>query len=138
MCKQCLANAVVIKGNIVPGFTLMKATTFTDGWAAGQYGLVESDDPTFIFSGPILADPLAGIPGDELVKIPSEDPRWSKSLDHMCYAGSIMQNFNTDPVTGWRLVQACILAGFNPQDDGDVMYWLVNHMATQLPEAQTA
>ena len=39
-----------------------------------------------------------------------------------------------DAMTGYRLVSACMQAGFLPREDGSLEYWLMHRMATKVAE----
>ena len=43
-----------------------------------------------------------------------------------------MPYFQTDPKTGWALVQACIAEGYDPETDGFVEFLVVNFIAKRL------
>ena len=71
MCLQCVTDAVIIKNGIIPGYTLMKAAKSCDEWKEGQYGLVNSNDPDFIWDNP-GPDPTADMNDEQIDNLPLE------------------------------------------------------------------
>ena len=129
MCLQCTAQSVKIVEDVIPGYSLCLATVDTDEWKAGQYGLVESNDPTVIFDGPLERDTTAGMTDDEINALPDEQ---NSMLDAFLTAGErFEEQLEMDPNSGYRLVCACIEAGYRPKEDGRVAHWLMHHMATK-------
>ncbi|KVP75431.1 hypothetical protein WJ96_06895 [Burkholderia ubonensis] len=80
-----MTNAIIIKKNVLPGFDLMQSQQDAHGWPKGAYGLVEINDPTVIFPGPLLKDPTAGMSDDELNALP-ELPAGSAEFDQAAEA----------------------------------------------------
>lgn len=129
MCLQCTAQSVKIVQDVIPGFSLCLATVDTPEWKAGQYGLVECNDPTVIFDGPLARDNTAGMTDDEINALPEDQ---QSLLDAFLTAGErFEEQLEMDPNTGYRLVCACIENGYRPEEDGRVAHWLMHHMATK-------
>ncbi|WP_157657656.1 hypothetical protein [Burkholderia ubonensis] len=129
MCLQCLTDAITIKENVLPGFTLMLSQKDAEGWPKGAYGLVELNDPTVVFAGPLLKDPTAGMSDNELNALraePEDNDEFFRAADEL---GT---HLILDAVIGHRLVQACVACGFSTQDSGHLRYWLMHHLATQV------
>ena len=129
MCLQCTTNAVTVKENVLPGFTLMLSQKDADGWPKGSYGLVELNDPTVVFAGPLLKDPTVGMSDKELNAL-SVEPEGNEAF--LQAADELGTHIILDAVIGHRLVQACIACGFSSQDTGHLRYWLMHHLATQV------
>ncbi|KVP39616.1 hypothetical protein WJ87_05120 [Burkholderia ubonensis] len=129
MCLQCMTNAIIIKKNVLPGFDLMQSQQDAKGWPKGAYGLVEINDPTVVFPGPLLNDPTAGMSDDELNALP-EMPAEVYAFDQS--AEALGEQLILDAVTGHRLVQACIECGYKPKEDGCLHFWLLHYLATQV------
>ncbi|MBC8737358.1 hypothetical protein F6X40_11140 [Paraburkholderia sp. UCT31] len=113
----------------------MKAQKSGREWKAGQYGLVEMNDPTIVFDGPLAADPGRGMSDDELNALfdqPGEDGQCFRSLDdaYTEAAERLQPALELDAVTGYRLVKACVEVGYRPGEDGFLHYWLMHRMAT--------
>ncbi|WP_157644021.1 hypothetical protein [Burkholderia ubonensis] len=124
-----MTNAIIIKKNVLPGFDLMQSQQDAQGWPKGAYGLVEINDPTVVFPGPLLKDPTAGMSDDELNALP-EMPAGSDEFDQA--AEALGEKLILEAVTGHRLVQACIERGYKPTEDGFLHFWLLQYLATQV------
>ena len=64
-------------GEVLPGFYLVRATHKGDSMNVGDWGLVESNDPTFIWSIDLHTDPLFGATDAEVDA--SEEEVWEES-----------------------------------------------------------
>ncbi len=128
MCLQCLTEATVVKEAVLPGFTLMQAQADNPLWPKGWYALVESNDPTIVFEGPLLLDPTAGLTEDDLDWQPALPDGYE---EYDAGAQKMEPMLKCDPVTGFRLVQACMQEGFETTAHGSLAYWLLNHLAVQ-------
>ena len=127
MCLQCTTNAVTIKENVLPGFTLMQSQKDQVGWPKGAYALVEMNDPTFFFAGPLLKDPTDGLSEEEALRVDT------KAYDAFFHAADELgPHLILDAVTGHRLVQACIACGYSSVDHGHLQYWLLHYLPTQV------
>lgn len=126
MCLQCIANAKVIKQDVLPGFSLMQATAEAEGWKKDSFGLVECNDPTFVFDGPLVLDPTAGMTEDDLDWQPEMPDGYE---EYEAGAQRLEAALKCDPVTGHRLVQACMQVGYHPKEHGILGYWLLNYLA---------
>ena len=55
MCIQCCAKSELYGTEedceVLPGWYLVRATVTVDGWNAGEWGLVRSNTPDFIWAG---------------------------------------------------------------------------------------
>lgn len=129
MCLQCSADAVKIKGDILPGFSLYQAQTDTKEWPKGWYGLVEGNDPTVVFKGPLLTDSTAGM-SDEVLDAMAEFPAGYEEYTEA--ADQLGERLVLDAYDGYRLVSACIQVGFRPNDHGFIHYWLMDFMAQRV------
>jgi len=127
MCLQCLTKARIIKRDILPGYTLMKATVGHKDWGLGWYGLVQRDDPDFVFPLRPLPDPSRGKNLDKDEKAYKSWMLWAKETDWM------ETFFKCDPETGYALYKACLRAGYRPKRDGfRLVYWLRDYMGRSL------
>lgn len=137
MCLQCTTEAVIVYREILPEWVLMRATKDTDKWKAGEYGLVYMNDPDFIWSGEPIEDQTADMTDDEINVLTDDDSRWISSNNHFDFVDSIEGKFVCDPMKGYRLIRACMAAGYDPHDHGyRVVSWLVNHIAKKLKESR--
>lgn len=65
MCLQCLTESVTYmteeEQEVFPGWALMQATRdYSDEWLAGEWGLVQRDDPAVTWNGLIYSEPIHG------------------------------------------------------------------------------
>lgn len=132
MCLQCLTDAITIKENVLPGFTLMQSQKDAEGWPKGAYGLVETNDPTIVFIGPLLKDPTAGMSDEALNALLAGGPEGYEEFFQA--AEKLGPSLILDATAGHRLVEACIACGYSSKDAGHLRYWLMNHLATQVDD----
>lgn len=114
-----MTHAELVIQDIIPGYILTRAKIdyIVEGqtiWPAGYYGVVFCNDPEFVF--PELPAP----PGDD--DAPNEFDTIVRQVEEF--------GFTMDQ--GYRFVCACIQAGYNPQEDGVVMYWFLEHVYKKL------
>jgi hypothetical protein len=104
MCMQCLVDSRQIDPDFLPGFILSMSTNdVVAAWPKGHFGLVEENDPMFVFP-------------------PIPDPR-----DEMVFArlhSKLSQEFKFSPLEGHRIILACGRAGWRKRD-GSVLWWLM-------------
>lgn len=138
MCEQCLAKSSVVLENVVEGYSLHQATVSTEQWGFGYYGLVHSNDPVFLLPEGICGDPTESLDDAEVDALRDDDPLWLQSERHFDYVAASKKYMVCDLNESWRLVQACIKSGYNPESDGFVEYWLINRIAGLLAEQGTS
>jgi len=127
MCMQCLAESTLIKKDALPGYNLARATVDADGWPAGYYALIESNDPVFVFAGPLIADPTAGM-SDEAIDALEDMPAGYDAF--MKAAAEMGTHLKLDALVAYRLVHTCIdELGYAPETDGAFHFWLLNYLA---------
>jgi hypothetical protein len=128
MCLQCITKSKVIQKDVLPGFTLRQSTVDHEEWPLGWYGLVEMNDPTFVFPGPLLPDTTEGHSDEELNDLPD----FPAGYNEFCAAADVLaEKLVGDPMSGYRLVDACMQVGYK-MDDGHVHYWLMNFLAKKV------
>jgi hypothetical protein len=135
MCEQCCAGAEMVVVNVVPGFHLMRATTGSDHWNKDWYGLVETNDPTAVFAGPLHVDPTFGWTDDAINSMSPEVEAQQQLYDQA--VDRLEDALIFDPRTGYRLVSACMKEGYDPENGGSLHYWLMHHIAAKAA-SQTA
>ncbi len=131
MCMQCLTSAKMVKENVLKGFSLMQSTEDHPLWPKGWFALVESNDPSIVFEGPLLKDPVKGMEPDDLDWMP-EMPDSYNEYDEG--AQKLTEALKVDANLGHRLVEACREEGYNPQDHGTLAYWLLDFLAAKVEE----
>jgi hypothetical protein len=111
MCLQCETEAVNL-GEIVPGYVLMQARKDHPDWPVGWFGVVDINDPTFVFQWTPVCDPYFG----------RDDEAFLLCLDEVIEAGCKASIFEA-----YRFVEACVKVGFDPEEGG-FEAWLVHKM----------
>lgn len=132
MCTECLVEKKTIIEDVIPGFNLAQATKDYEAWFKGLFALTDGQEPYLIFLKSPVVDPLEGLTDEEIDESPDriDEEFWhvvrlAEDVYQEVIKGSIMMS--------WQLVQACIAAGYNPEEDGArVMAWLVDHIARKL------
>ena len=163
MCDQCECWALLWHNPVVPGFYLIKAQK--DGWYIKKdwYGLVDCNDPDFVFSIVPEKDPLYSMSAQE--KEAMGEKNFSQLVDawedkylefeaqmtidpRCCRAGHNAdgtprepQHRGVDLIVSHKLYQACVDAGWNPEDmekkpHSHIYAWLFHRIACHL-EAET-
>lgn len=129
MCEQCLAKAVVIQNNIIPGYNLMQSTVGTEDWPLDWYGIVEMNSPTFVMPGPILKDPYKNLSTAQINNLAAED---NDDL-FMAAVSNLEEQLVLPIIDGYRFTNACIAAGYDYAEHGsNIAAWLMDHIATVL------
>ena len=134
MCEQCLADATLVAAEVVVGYSVYQAHTSTKHWSYRYYGLVHSNDPVFFIPPDICADPTVNMSDTDVNALSDEDPLWVKSQEHFEYLERAKKFMMMPLNESWRLVQACIKSGYDPESDGHVESWLVNRIASRLTD----
>lgn len=129
MCLQCDVDAVTLFDTILPGFSLMQAKKNTVEWPEGWYGLVEINDPTVVFPGPLLADPTAGMTDEQLNALPNLPAGYD---EFTAAADTLAEHLILPAMAGYQLATACQARGYNPEKDGYIHYWLLHYLATTM------
>lgn len=133
MCLQCAAKAVVVKANILPGFSLMQSTFDTPQWPLGHYGLVESNDPTFVFAGPLLTDPTFAFSDTDLESSGYYDGYFDAKIEAFNEASEVLaEALKSSPLDGYRLVFACVQQGYALDDGPALHFWLMQHLGESV------
>lgn len=128
MCEQCIAEAVMVREDIVPGYHLVRATKGSDHWPADHYGLVVVNGPLVTWEGlPETPDPLFGMSDDEIDSLREDDPRWDPSEALLNFAVARRPYFRMDPLDGALFVEACTQAGYD-KSQGCVVVWFFSHL----------
>ena len=136
MCEQCLAEAVKL-GEILHGIYLVQATKDGRHMKAGDYGLVEMNDPFFIWSYPPSRDPLDGLTDAQINALTMDSPETLASCDWLTIAGGFHDQFEIEPRLAWRLVEKMRREGYKPEVDETPAHWLFNRMGHLLQIKKT-
>ena len=128
MCLQCDTEAENL-GEVVPGIVLMRAMKGCNQWEKGWYGLVESNDPFFVFDPwkhTLRPDPMFNW-SDEAINASTReqtDIAWQWMED----AEKFREALVLEILEGWRLVEACKKGGYKPESDGCPAMWLFHRL----------
>ena len=97
----------------------------------GDWGLVECNDPTFVWTGTPLIDPTMGVDENDI-----NNPAWaSPELDLFT---ATVHDFDealiSSPEVGWRLYNSCVKAGYDQEKHGRLSWWLFDHLGRWLKD----
>lgn len=129
MCLQCITKAVIVQQDILPGFSLYQAQVDSPEWPKGWYGLVECNDPTVVFPGPLLADPTFGMPDDQLNALPAFPDGYDEFIET---ADTLGEKLVLPAMAGYRIIQASMQLGYSDVDHGFLQFWLMHHLAIKV------
>lgn len=130
MCEQCVADTKNYCEPI-PGWLLVRAQKDGNYMKKDDWGLVECNDPTFLFKTTPWIDPVHNWTDDQINALQSDDPQYilmDKWLDDMCQFQDELNKCNAGIDAGWRLIEACKKAGYDPSNDGSCANWLFHHL----------
>jgi hypothetical protein len=123
---------MVVK-NVLPGYYLKIAVKDHQDWPKGWYGLVQCNDPDFVWKGKPKLDPTFHMSDKEQEALPDDSPIWNDVNKFFKFIESIEPNFECDPIMGYQLVEACKKAGYDEKKHGlRVIAWLSHHMAEKI------
>lgn len=130
MCECC--SAEVDEWNIGPlGWVLCRATSDGNLMKKGQWGLVESNDPTYIWTPKPMIDPVMGV---------VTDADWQKVTEAQFAESNIFEDeaaifakaLEGDVESGWHLYESGLKAGYNKELHGRFEPWLFDYLARWL------
>lgn len=119
MCEQCLAEMQLIVSDVLPEFALYRATKDGGRLKSGDYGLVECNDPSFIFNVVPEAEPN------------EENDSWIEWAGKANAFEDQLLDSTTDFKGVYRLIRGCYENGYK-DEDGHVGMWLFNYLATKI------
>jgi hypothetical protein len=112
MCEQCLVNPLYF-GEVFPGWFLIRARRDGDLMKVGDWGLLECNDPSIIWSvTPIIKEP-------DSLTIAEFDARFTVFCDELY----------VPPLIGYRLVKSVVDAGIFQMGNGNFNISLFEHLA---------
>ena len=137
MCDQCTTEALRYGDEVMPGFCLMKAQKEGVRWHAGDWGLVESNDPTVTWTSEPQPSPVYGMTDEQ------EEAWFKENEDNPALIETALgfvpddfrNAFDLDPGTGYRLVMAGKECGYDPETSGFFVNWLWEHLGEHLKTA---
>lgn len=141
MCEQCLAKTVLYLGpkkkEVLPGYSLVRATIDGNYMKKDEWGLVRCNDPDVIWSVTPVVDPDDGLSDDQIGRIEN-----SKEYQKQCLVfdkafvnlEKALNRMNFDYAI-WLGV-AMKKSGYNPKKHGyRSSCWLCHHIAKFLKTA---
>lgn len=134
MCEQCSAKTKNY-GEIAPHWWLIQATEEGHTMKPGDFGLVECNDPDFVWPGSIV--PIK----DPCFDLDDEDENFShEDWLAFCKAAEELEEYlYAEPMRGHALVSAVMKAGYDPEKHGyRLSHWLTHQMALVIESNPTA
>lgn len=142
MCEQCSAATEIYvigdQSEVLPGWCLVRATQDGNFMKKGDWGLVESDVPTFIFSQTPTPNKFWGLPDEELDLLPDEEQEYLTEWDtaagefsQTLFSCLAEQQYRLHYETMERLVVACKAKGWK-SEESNFADWLFNYLGTWL------
>ena len=126
MCMRCSTEAELYEKEVVPGIGLVRATVDHGEVRAGDWGLVECNDPFFWWRGEILPvprtvredaeSPIAYLEGEEAIEDRYFDERGK--VERMLIPADV----------GYRVTVGAIEVGYDPKEDGYVAGWIYDRL----------
>lgn len=130
MCEQCTADTEDF-GEVVPSWRLCRARKTGNFMKAGDWGLVDFDNPDFYWKSTPVLDPT--FENDAAYDDPAQDEAIENFLE---VADELDACFKCYPLTGYALVTACLEAGWDRKKHGcRLECFLVHRMALLLQKA---
>ena len=130
MCEQCEVNPLYF-GDPLPGWLLIRARRESE-MKVGQWGLVQCNDPTFVWTTTPAASPIFGMSDSEIEayeKVNGFCDEWAAVgddfIDSLVHCG---------PMDGYRIVDACMQVGYDSLVHGDVIVWLFSYLGKWITE----
>lgn len=113
MCEQCIVNPLYF-GQPIPGYTLILARREGNDMPLSSWGLVECNDPTFVFTF-------------DFTLFPGTD-EWADAV------WNVADDLVSHPYAGYHLVSSCMPLGY--VCGSNFVEWLMNHLRTWLVKTQ--
>jgi len=133
MCLQCIVEAENL-GLVLPGWYLMRSRKDDPRWPVGHWGLVQSNDPTFVWETTPTPDPLHFVPDDQweawLEQNPKGTPAYERTMGE--HPDDFDKALVCDPALGWELVNASIPFGYDPETSGYFGQWLFSWIGIRM------
>jgi hypothetical protein len=135
MCDLCLANSELLIADVVPNVHFEVACCDNgEGWERGEYGFVFMNGPFVTWKGLPIVDPYDGLSDDEIDMIQNDDPILKLNQHYLDVNSDIEDYFYMRPNVAYWFIQSCIKDGYKPEEDGSVVFWVMNILAKKLKE----
>lgn len=136
MCDQCESEAIIIGDKeVLPGWFLTQAQKDTDIIKKGEYGLVVTNSPSFIFATTPIIDPLDNLTDHQINTLAKNDPIWDLNNAWNKAARDFGNSISTnvDMMSVYNLVVAGMKVGYEPGVHGyNFEYWLFSYLGKFL------
>lgn len=138
MCEQCLTNPIYF-GEPLPGLYLARARRDGNDWKKREWGLIEINDPSFVWTSTPTVNPCFGMDLDEIEAYVEAHPGMSEDEENRAYGiGGVPMDFIDqfslmDPEFGHFIVGEAIKVGFRPKIDTFV-YWFYDYLGKWILE----
>lgn len=133
MCDSCLAEALHY-GEVLPDWYLERATKDGVYFKAGWWGLVWMNEPSFVFTVTPEVTPREceneDDPDYEALNDALSD--WLDKFESSVVCLREQMHDSLPFLDYYRLVQAGINKGYDPENHGSFQLWLVNHVAQYI------
>ena len=133
MCEQCppLADTQSY-GEVLEGWRLIRARKQGHLLKPDDWGLVQMNDPDFVWTVTPEVDPQSGLTDEQINACSKEEHdqwwAWMEKADEFEIA------LESDPMTGYELILAAMKKGYNPDVYGRFAYWLFDHLGQWLKD----
>jgi len=135
MCLQCCTECVTLKDSPLTGYYLARSVKQYDDILPGDWMLGRINDPDFIWTVTPAIDPFGHLNADEIDDVPDESDKWEQEEKFRTAAAMFGESLDCRPNVGHQLVMACCETGYRGVgDDGDVKFWLFDHLARHIAE----
>jgi hypothetical protein len=115
----------------------MRARRDGNDWMKGEWGLVECNDPTYIWKKTPTPSPVWGMTDDEeeifINGLTKDDPRRDRALG--LNQAAFSESFYGTPEQGHRLIEAAKTVGFDREKHGSFTYWFFDYLGEYLKTA---
>jgi len=130
MCEQCLVNPLYF-GEVLPGWFLIRARREGTEMKVGQWGLVECNGPTFVWTTTPKPDPTVGLTEKQ------EREFWASLTEEQKKAeiareGDFDDALVCNPFTGYKLVKAAMKKGYRRNTHGHLSSWLFHYLGVWI------
>ena len=139
MCEQCAAATVTFVSpdneNVLPGYSLVRATIDGNQMKKYDWGLVVCNDPDYIWTITPVCDPHDGLSDEQIDAMPDcfDNDNYKDFEKAALHLRTKLDAGDFDNAI--RLGEAMKKAGYNYEEDGTGCWWLCNHIAKFLKTA---
>jgi len=137
MCEQCLTWPISF-GQPIPGYTLMRARRDGNEWMKGEWGLIECNDPTFVWKSTPTPTLAYGMTVEEeaalLESLDPESPEYARA-DLWLPPDDFVDGLTGNAVDSYKLVRAAVEKGYDIEKDGNFYLWFFDYLGEWIKNA---